>query len=140
MQFKLGFYRINDILGTDILTPTTPQSNLPMNKPIRQKDVFICFSKARPGEAKVAIALKDELEQLGLFAFEYEDWSWVDSGISNEEPEVDRSTLRHMLTHISVVVLISPHSGLPSEGVQKEIEELRSCKSPVILLHWSPGG
>jgi hypothetical protein len=68
------------------------------------RDVFICFSKSRPGEAKVAIALKDVLEQHGLFAFEYEDWKWV-SGDVDYEPDIDRGTLRHMLTSSSVVVL-----------------------------------
>jgi hypothetical protein len=29
-------------------------------------DVFIVFSKKVPGEAKLALAIKDELEQLGL--------------------------------------------------------------------------
>jgi tetratricopeptide (TPR) repeat protein len=104
----------------------------------RLRDVFICFSKARPGEAKVAIALKDELEQLGLFAFEYEDWSWIGAGAS-EAADVDRQALRRMLT-TAVVVLISPHGGEASAGVQTEISELRSCGAPVILLHWSPYG
>jgi hypothetical protein len=107
---------------------------------INHRDVFICFSKARPGEAKVAFALKDEIEHLGLFAFEYEDWSWVAAGITDEEPDVDRATLRRMLGKTSVVVLISPHKGQPSTGVKTEIEELRICGNPVILLHWSPEG
>jgi tetratricopeptide (TPR) repeat protein len=104
------------------------------------RDVFICFSKARPGEAKVALALKDALEQLGLFAFEYEDWSWVAEGLSDSDGTVDRSTLAAMLSTCSVVVLISPHEGSASIGVQTEIAELRRGEVPVILLHWSPGG
>jgi tetratricopeptide (TPR) repeat protein len=103
------------------------------------RDVFICFSKSRPGEAKVALALKDVLEQHGLFAFEYEHWSWVETGLSREA-EVDRATLHKMLDTCSVVVLISPHEGEASAGVQTEIAELRSCGTPVILLHWSPCG
>jgi len=106
---------------------------------VRTRDVFICFSKARPGEAKVAIALKDVLEQHGLFAFEYEDWIWV-GGTPGDEVDVDRATLRQMLTTCSAVVLISPHEGDASSGVKTEIAELRSCGSPVILLHWSPAG
>ncbi|MGD9881002.1 MAG: tetratricopeptide repeat protein [Reyranella sp.] len=105
----------------------------------RRRDVFICFSKARPGEAKVAISLKDVLEQHDLFAFEYEDWSWI-GGDPGLEADVDRGKLRQMLTTCSVVVLISPHEGEASPGVQTEIAELRACGSPVILLHWSPGG
>lgn len=105
----------------------------------RSRDVFICFSKSRPGEAKVALALKDVLEQHGLFAFEYEDWHWVESA-PGREAYVDRPTLHRMLTTCSVVVLISPHEGEASVGVQTEIAELRSCGSPVILLHWSPSG
>ena len=111
-----------------------------VNDPDLHRDVFICFSKARPGEAKVAFALKHELEQLGLFAFEYEHWSWVAAGVPDDEPEVDRNILRKMLSTSSVVVLISPHKGDPTAGVKTEIEELRSCGSPVILLHWSPEG
>src|SRR6185295_17154124 len=111
-----------------------------MPDPISRRDVFICFSKARPGEAQVALALKEQLEQIGLFAFEYEDWNWVADSVSGDEPDVDRRTLRHMLTACSVVVLISPHAGAASAGVQTEIAELRSCASPVILLHWSPEG
>jgi tetratricopeptide (TPR) repeat protein len=109
---------------------------------VRRSDVFICFSKSRPGEAKVALALKDELEQIGLFAFEYEDWSWVQSSLTEQEVEVDvdRNTLRKMLTVCSIVVLISPHQGAATAGVQTEIAELRSCGAPVILLHWSPQG
>lgn len=107
---------------------------------ISQRDVFICFSKARPGEAQVAIALKDQLEQRGFFAFEYEDWKWVAAGVQDDEPDVDRETLRRMLTTCSVVVLISPHNGAASAGVQAELAELRSLSSPVILLHWSPSG
>lgn len=107
---------------------------------VRRRDVFICFSKARPGEAQVALALKDQLEQLGIDAFEYEDWRWVAQSVPGDEPDVDRATLRHMLTTSSVVVLISPHQGEASSGVQTEIAELRSCASPVILLHWSPAG
>jgi len=83
---------------------------------VQQRDVFICFSKSRPGEAKVALALKDQLEQHGLFAFEYEDWSWVAAGLSDQEVDVDRRTLRAMLTTCSVVVLISPHEGEASAG------------------------
>jgi tetratricopeptide (TPR) repeat protein len=105
----------------------------------RTRDVFICFSKSRPGEAKVAFALKDVLEQHGLFAFEYEDWSWVNSGVGREA-DVDRAKLHQMLTTCSVVVLISPHEGETTAGVQTELAELRSCGSPVILLHWSPSG
>jgi tetratricopeptide (TPR) repeat protein len=45
-----------------------------------------------------------------------------------------------MLTTCSVIVLISPHEGEASAGVQTEIAELKSCNSPVILLHWSPKG
>jgi tetratricopeptide (TPR) repeat protein len=112
---------------------------MPQTSRVRTRDVFICFSKARPGEAKVAICLKDVLEQHGLFAFEYEDWSWVGGDLS-VEADVDRGTLRRMLTTCSVVVLISPHEGDASSGVQTEIAELRACGSPVILLHWSPGG
>jgi tetratricopeptide (TPR) repeat protein len=103
------------------------------------RDVFICFSKARPGEAKVAICLKDVLEQHGLFAWEYEDWSWLGGDVSFEA-DVDRGTLRRMLTTSLVVVLISPHEGEASSGVQTEIAELRATGSPVILLHWSPAG
>jgi tetratricopeptide (TPR) repeat protein len=107
---------------------------------VGQRDVFIVFSKARPGEAKVAIALKDEIEQLALFAFEYEDWSWIESATPHGEADIDRRTLRHMLTTCSVVVLISPHEGDASAGVQVEIDELRACGSPTILLYWSPQG
>jgi hypothetical protein len=106
---------------------------------VRTRDVFICFSKARPGEAKVAICLKDVLEQHGLSAFEYEDWSW-DGGDRSLEAAVDRGTLRRMLTTSLVVVLISPHEGEASSGVQTEIAELRASGSPVILLRWSPAG
>ena len=106
---------------------------------VRTRDVFICFSKTRPGEAKVAICLKDVLEQHGLFAFEYEDWSWVGGDLSNEA-DVDRGTLGRMLTTSLVFVLISPHEGEASSGVQTEIAELRASGSPVILLHWSPEG
>ena len=105
-----------------------------------RRDVFICFSKARPGEAQVALALKDELERLDTFAYEYEDWSWVASGVDNTELDVDREKLRRMLATCKVVVLISPHDGEASVGVQTEIAELRECASPVILLHWSPSG
>jgi tetratricopeptide (TPR) repeat protein len=111
-----------------------------MTGPLLHRDVFVCFSKARPGEAKVAFALKDQLEQLGLFAFEYEHWDWVASGVPADSTDVDRDILRHMLTTVSVVVLISPHRGQASPGVQTELEELRSCGMPVILLHWSPEG
>jgi tetratricopeptide (TPR) repeat protein len=107
---------------------------------VGRRDVFICFCKARPGEARVAIDLKDQLEQLGLFAFEYEDWKWIAAAVPGDEPDVDRQTLSHMLTTCSIVVLISPHSGAASAGVQTEIAELRSLGSPVILLHWSPEG
>jgi tetratricopeptide (TPR) repeat protein len=107
---------------------------------VQQRDVFICFSKSRPGEAKVALALKHELEQLGLYAFEYEDWSWVAAGLTDREVDVDRRTLRAMLATSSVAVLISPHEGDATAGVQTEIVELRACGSPVILLHWSPWG
>ena len=106
---------------------------------VRTRDVFICFSKARPGEAKVAICLKDVLERHGLFAFEYEDWSWVGGDLSLGA-DVDRGTLRRMLATSLVVVLISPHEGEASSGVQTEIAELRASGSPVILLHWSPAG
>jgi tetratricopeptide (TPR) repeat protein len=106
---------------------------------VRTRDVFICFSKARPGEAKVAICLKHVLEQHGLFAFEYEDWSWVGGDLSSEA-DVDRATLRQMLTTSPIVVLISPHEGEASSGVQTEIAELRASGRPVILLHWSPAG
>jgi tetratricopeptide (TPR) repeat protein len=117
------------------------EGNPSMPKPadVRTRDVFICFSKSRPGEAKVAIALKDVLERHGLYAFEYEDWSWVGRAVA-DEVDVDRATLRAMLTTCSVVVLISPHAGEASAGVRTEIEELRACGSPVILLHWSPEG
>ena len=108
--------------------------------PDRHRDVFVCFSKARPGEAQVALAFKDEIERLGLFAFEYEDWSWVASSMPGGEPDVDRATLRSMLATCSVAVLISPHEGEASAGVQLEIAELKSCDVPVILLHWSPNG
>ncbi|QND24512.1 hypothetical protein HB774_34560 (plasmid) [Rhizobium leguminosarum bv. viciae] len=110
-----------------------------MSDTVSSRDVFICFSKARPGEARVAIDLKDQLEQLGLFAFEYEDWSWV-AGDFGDERAVNRGALSHMLTTCSVVVLISPHSGVASVGVQTEMHLLRSLGSPVILLHWSPEG
>ncbi len=87
----------------------------------------------------MAIGLKDVLEQHGLFAFEYEDWSWVGGDLSFEA-DIDRRTLRRMLTSSLVVVLISPHDGEASSGVQTEIAELRTSGSPVILLHWSPAG
>jgi hypothetical protein len=67
----------------------------------RARDVFICFSKSRPGEAKIAFALKDVLEQHGLSAFEYEHRNWVNSGVGREA-EVDRTTLHHMVTTCSV--------------------------------------
>lgn len=111
-----------------------------MPTPPRQRDVFVCFSKKRAGEAAVALALKDELEQLGLYAYEYEDWKWVAASVPGDEPDVDRATLRNMLAACAVVVLISPHHGEASKGVQTEIAELQACGSPVILLHWSPRG
>ena len=39
-----------------------------------QWDVFVGFSKSEPIEARFALAIKDGLEQLGRFAYEYEDW------------------------------------------------------------------
>ena len=110
------------------------------NAALPDRDVFICFSKSRPGEAQVALALKDQLERLDLFAWEYEDWSWVESRDPGSEPDVDRAKLRGMLATCKVVVLISPHEGEASDGVRTEIAELRACASPVILLHWSPHG
>lgn len=119
---------------------TVPEKFDSVANVVGHRDVFICFSKGRPGEARVAIDLKDQLEQLGLFAFEYEDWKWIAAAVPGDEPDVDRKTLAHMLTTCSIVVLISPHSGTASAGVQTEIAELRSLGSPVILLHWSPEG
>src|SRR5262245_8573892 len=103
------------------------------------RDVFICFSKARPGEARVALAIKDELERLGLFAFEYEDWSWVATQ-ANDDTDVDRRTLLTLLDAATVIVLITPHQGEVSAGTQFEIDELRGSSRATIAVTWSPRG
>lgn len=116
-----------------------------------KRDVFIVFSKSEPLEAKFALAVKDGLEQLGRFAHEYEDWSWVEQNSDPEEdwswveqiaaPEsasqdVDRAVLRSMLEACSTVLVIPPRQGKPSAGVAIELEMLARLQLPVVLLRW----
>lgn len=109
-------------------------------------DVFIVFSKKVPGEAKLALAIKDSLEQLGLMPLEYENWTWTAEsveGLHSRElgdvcgDDVDRAALRALFTGSAAVVYVAPLSGEPSDGVQVELAELRACGSPTMLLHWT---
>ena len=107
----------------------------------RPRDAFIIFSKSRVAEAKLAFALKGELEQLGLFAFEYEHWNWfLPASPDDDADEVDRQAIRSMFDACSTIVLITPVSGDASRGAQLEMEELRGRDIPILLVHWSPEG
>src|SRR5690349_8427364 len=114
-----------------------------------KRDVFIVFSKSEPLEAKFALAVKDGLEQLGRFAHEYEDWSWVEQNSDPEEDwswveqiaapksasqDVDRAVLQSMLQACSAVLVIPARQGKPSDGVAIELEMLASLQLPVLLL------
>lgn len=112
-------------------------------------DVFIVFSKKVPGEAKLALEVKDQLEQLGLQPLEYEHWTWLTAGTeSSNAPEVDeawggdvdRAQLRRLFNGSAAVVYIAPLAGDASAGVEVELEELRGCGSPTLLIYWSPHG
>jgi hypothetical protein len=45
-----------------------------------QRDVFVVFSKSATSEARFALAIKEGLEELGRFAYEYEDWLGSNAG------------------------------------------------------------
>lgn len=114
-----------------------------------KRDVFIVFSKSEPFEAKFALAVKHGLEELGRFAHEYEDWSWVERAIvpDGRAPEVDRAVLCAMLNACSAVLVIPARDGRPSEGAALELQMLASLQLPVVLLRWAltyeedePGG
>jgi tetratricopeptide (TPR) repeat protein len=104
-----------------------------------QRDAFIVFSKSEPMEARFAMAVKNALEQLGRFAYEYEDWSWVEQGAEamGGEVEVDRAKLRSMLQDGFSVLVIPPRNGRPSQGVTTELDLLAEMRLPVIVLRWS---
>jgi tetratricopeptide (TPR) repeat protein len=112
-------------------------------------DVFIVFSKKVVGEAKLAFAIKDELEQLGLQPLEYEHWTSIlesleGSGSPDADSawggEIDRAALRALFDSSAAVVYIAPLSGEASKGVEVELAELRGCGSPTLLVYWSPFG
>ena len=103
-----------------------------------QRDVFVVFSKSEPIEARFALAIKDGLEQLGRFAYEYEDWAWFEdqAKASNGDTEVDRTTLRLMLQRVSVVMVIPPRGDKTSQGVSIELDLLAELQIPVLMLQW----
>jgi tetratricopeptide (TPR) repeat protein len=109
-----------------------------LRKPVT-RDVFIVFSKSETMEARFALAVKDGLERLGRFAYEYEDWSWVEQRVegSDEETDVDRVRLRSMLQDALAVLVIPPRNGKPSEGVATELDLLAEMQLPVLILRWS---
>lgn len=111
---------------------------IPTPRQPTKRDVFIVFSKSEPLEAKFALAVKHNLEQLGRFAHEYEDWSWVEQTTTSERrgPDVDQEVLRSMLQACSAVLVIPARHGAPSEGVAIELEMLARLKLPVLLLRW----
>jgi tetratricopeptide (TPR) repeat protein len=117
-----------------------PMTNDVPSKQGRVRDVFVCFSKSKPGEARVALALKDELRQVGLFAHEYEDWVGDTAVFSGAESAADRKPIHQTLANTAVAVLIAPHDGNPTPGVETELRTLREGATPTILLRWSPKG
>jgi tetratricopeptide (TPR) repeat protein len=102
------------------------------------RDVFIVFSKREPTEARFALAIKDKVEELGRFAYEYEHWSWLEQGASGrgDDTMVDRVTLRSMLQQALVVIVVPPHGARASDGVVTELEMVADLQLPVILLQW----
>jgi tetratricopeptide (TPR) repeat protein len=103
------------------------------------RDVFIVFSKSDPLESRFALAVKHGLEELGLSAFEYEDWSWVEQGPSTVggEVDVDRARLRSMLEESLALLVIPPPSGKLSEGVATELDLLVEMQVPAVVIQWS---
>lgn len=110
---------------------------LPGDEPA-SRDVFIVFSKSEPTEARFALAIKDGLERMGRFAYEYEHWSWFEGGAkpSATEAEVNRTTLRAMLQSALAVVVIPPRGAGATAGVTTELEMLAELRLPILLLRW----
>lgn len=97
------------------------------------KDVFVVFSKQRDAESVLALAVKDGLERLGLFAFEYEDWNWL----ADTTDVPDRARLAGMFDDSKAVLVIAPASEEPSAGVQVELDLLAGKRHPgLVVVEW----
>jgi len=103
-----------------------------------KRDVFVVFSKSDPTEARFALAIKKGLEELGRFAYEYEDWTWFKDRVKvgGDEKGIDRTTLRRMLQVVSAVVVIPPRIANPSQGVAIELDLVAELQRPVLVLQW----
>jgi len=110
---------------------------LPRDEPA-SRDVFIVFSKSEPTEARFALAIKDGLERMGRFGYEYEHWSWFEqiAKPSETEADVNRTTLRAMLQTALAVVVIPPHGDVATAGVTTELDMLAELRLPILLLRW----